>query len=267
MKKSVLFWIISFVITIAAGYYQRVTGPTYAVSGSSIFVDKEYSYKFDRSESGSNDNLVKVNLADQSISGNLMWKRFNTNDDWLIIEMVNDGESLTAYLPNQPPAGKLIYQVELMKENLIKVLPDEPIVIRFKGNVPLFILIPHVIFIFAAMFLSNRTAFECFLPNPNLKKLTLWTIGLLIFAGFILGPIVQQYAFGKYWTGFPFGTDLTDNKVLVALIGWLGALIAVYKSKRPKLWVLIAALIMFVIFLIPHSMFGSELNYETMKLR
>ena len=38
------------------------------------------------------------------------------------------------------------------------------------------------------------------------------TLGL---GGMILGPIVQKYAFGAYWTGIPFGHDLTDAKNLV----------------------------------------------------
>jgi hypothetical protein len=36
----------------------------------------------------------------------------------------------------------------------------------------------------------------------------------------ILGPVVQYYAFGEFWTGVPFGWDLTDNKTLVAVIFW-----------------------------------------------
>jgi hypothetical protein len=49
----------------------------------------------------------------------------------------------------------------------------------------------------------------------------------------ILGPVVQKFAFGEYWTGFPFGTDLTDNKTLIAFIGWIIALVAVFKSEKP----------------------------------
>ena len=39
---------------------------------------------------------------------------------------------------------------------------------------------------------------------------------LLAVGGFILGPLVQNYAFGELWTGVPFGWDLTDNKTLIA---------------------------------------------------
>jgi len=78
----------------------------------------------------------------------------------------------------------------------------------------------------------------------------------------IFGPLVQEYAFGDLWTGFPFGYDLTDNKTLIALIGWLAALWAMYKSPHPKRWILIAAAVTLVVFVIPHSLFGTELDYS-----
>ncbi len=86
----------------------------------------------------------------------------------------------------------------------------------------------------------------------------------LLLGGMILGPVVQKYAFGEFWTGFPYGTDLTDNKTLIAFIGWIIALIAVFRSQKPKWYILIAAIIMFIIFIIPHSLLGSELDYSTL---
>jgi hypothetical protein len=78
----------------------------------------------------------------------------------------------------------------------------------------------------------------------------------------IFGPIMQKYAFGAFWTGVPFGIDLTDNKTLIAVIGWLIALIALRKTIHPKRWIIFASVLMFVVYLIPHSVLGSELNYK-----
>ncbi|MGE5437947.1 MAG: hypothetical protein ACM3O3_12010, partial [Syntrophothermus sp.] len=63
------------------------------------------------------------------------------------------------------------------------------------------------------------------------------------------------------WTGFPFGYDLTDNKTAIAFAGWLIALLAVLMKKRERVFIIFAAILMFIVFLIPHSMFGSELDY------
>ena len=78
----------------------------------------------------------------------------------------------------------------------------------------------------------------------------------------IFGPLVQFHAFGEYWTGIPFGWDLTDNKTLIAFLFWLLAVSGNWKREKPSLTILAAA-IMLMIFSIPHSMFGSELDPET----
>jgi hypothetical protein len=78
----------------------------------------------------------------------------------------------------------------------------------------------------------------------------------------ILGPLVQKYAFGELWTGIPFGWDLTDNKTLIAFAFWVLAVWMNRKKARPGYTVL-AAIVLLLIYSIPHSMFGSQLNYDT----
>ncbi|HUT07603.1 MAG TPA: hypothetical protein VMY15_02040, partial [Candidatus Latescibacteria bacterium] len=82
--------------------------------------------------------------------------------------------------------------------------------------------------------------------------------------GFILGPLVQKFAFGIAWAGFPGGIDLTDNKTLVAFLFWVAALIAGRRGKPARPFVLAASLVTLVIFLIPHSLLGSHLDYSKM---
>ena len=83
--------------------------------------------------------------------------------------------------------------------------------------------------------------------------------------GLILGPIVQKYAFNEWWAGIPFGWDLTDNKTLIAILVWLMAL-EMLRKKSSAFWVVVASIVTMVIFAIPHSMFGSQLDPETGKI-
>ena len=263
MKKSFLLWLISFVLTILTAVYQRVTGPTYPVSGEVKLNGQNIEYKLDRSHSGDGDHKVEIIVEDPSICGELLWKRYKTDDAWTSVQMIRDGKKLIASLPHQPPAGKLLYHIVIQQYDDVVILPEEKgVIIRFKGDVPITFLIPHIIFIFGAMLLSTRTGLEYFNQGKKYKSLTLLTFIFMIVGGFVLGPIVQYYAFGAFWTGFPFGHDLTDNKVLIGFIGWLLALIALYKFKNPNRWIIFAAILMFIIFLIPHSLLGSELNYN-----
>jgi hypothetical protein len=73
--------------------------------------------------------------------------------------------------------------------------------------------------------------------------------------------MVQKFAFGAYWTGWPFGHDLTDNKTLVALLIWIVALIVQLRNKKGRAWVIAAAIILLAVYLIPHSVLGSEIDY------
>ncbi|MEI7812731.1 MAG: hypothetical protein WCJ01_09945 [Ignavibacteria bacterium] len=266
MKKTVLFWILSFVITIITAYYQRVTGPTYPLSGTSEFDNNSIRYKFERSHSCSENASVIVPVSSMTTEGVLKWKRYKTTDSFTVVKMGQTEGKLVAELPKQPSAGKLEYFVVLTNgDKQLKMPEKQNIVIRFKGDVPPWILIPHIIAMFGTMLLSTRTGLEFFNKGYNLKKLTFWTLGFLIIGGMVLGPLTQLYAFNALWTGIPFGTDLTDNKTLIALAGWLIALIALYKAKRPEAWALFAAVLLTAVYMIPHSLFGSELDYNKME--
>jgi len=97
---------------------------------------------------------------------------------------------------------------------------------------------------------------------PFYKKYALWTLIFFFTGGIILGPIVQYFAFGDLWTGIPFGWDLTDNKTLIALIFWILAVVMNRKKDRP-FYIALAAIVLLLVFSIPHSLFGSELNYSS----
>ena len=263
MKKSVLLWLLAFVLTVLTAVYQRMTGPTYPISGETNINGDLVEYKLDRTHGGEGDHLIEINADNENICAELLWKRYKTNDAWTSIEMKRQNGKLIASLPYQPPAGKLVYHIILQKNEEVVTLPaDGEVIIRFKGDVPIYFLIPHIIFIFGAMLLATRTGLEYFNEGKKFKSLTILTFIFVIIGGFIFGPIVQKYAFGAFWTGFPFGHDLTDNKILIGFIGWLIALIALYKFKNPKRWIVFASILMFIIFLIPHSLLGSELDYK-----
>ena len=263
MKKSFWLWLIAFILTVITAAYQRITGPTYPVSAETLLNGEVVKYSLDRTHGGEGDHLIEININDETICGELYWKRYKTDDEWTSVDMLRKDGKLIALLPHQPPAGKLFYKIILQKDNAVVSLPEEGgVVIRFKGDVPISFLIPHIIFIFGAMLLSTRTGLEYFNDGKKFKSLTILTFIFIIIGGFILGPIIQNYAFGEFWTGFPFGHDLTDNKILVGFIGWLLALIALYKFKNPRRWIVFASILMFIIFLIPHSVLGSELDYN-----
>ena len=262
MRRPVLLWILSFVITVASGVYQRLTGPSYPLSGTVVFEKQPLRYRFDRSHPEVSDHSVELTGVSQPARAVLEWRRHKTGESWREVPMERSGDTLRALLPMQPPAGKLEYRVWLAGTRDSLMLPEEdPVVIRFTGEVPTGILLLHVVAMFGGMLLSTRTGVEAFAAAPRFDRFVPWTLGFLLVGGFVLGPIMQKYAFGEFWTGWPFGHDLTDNKTLVAILAWVGAAVAVVRRGSARTWVIVAALVTLVIFLIPHSLLGSEFDY------
>lgn len=261
--KNLLFWLVAVVITITAAMYQRMTGPTYPQKINISVDGTEYKLKLKRSQTNTHLCKIRIEVAGD-ITGRLYYKRFRVNEDWTMSAMTREEGNLTGELPSQPAAAKLEYYIALTtpagKE--ITIARESPVVIRFKGNVPALVMIPHILIMFFAMLLSNLAGITAAFRSPRQKSYGQWALWLLLAGGMILGPVVQKYAFGDLWTGIPFGWDLTDNKTLIAVAAWIFAVVMNRKRERPA-YTIAAALILLLVYSIPHSMFGSELNYAT----
>lgn len=262
MKKGLL-WFLAVLITLTAAVYQRMTGPTYPFRGKAAIGTSEVSFRLPRSAENVEDAEVALKVPDVGATGYLEYKRLKTDDPFTRIVLIREGDKLVGRLPKQPMAGKLLYKVVLAAAGTeISLTGDDPIVIRFKAPVPMLVQIPHILIMFVAMLFSTAAGLFALDKKHNPRKLVLWTVILLFIGGFILGPLMQKYAFGEFWTGIPFGTDMTDNKTLIAMLAWIAALVAGRKDKPARGLVLAASIILLAVYSIPHSLFGSELDYS-----
>jgi len=279
--KHIAVWSLALFITLAASIYQKTTGPTYPKKVKVEFTDASYNFKLIRSQEIGTACNVDVDVKGEDVQGTIFYKRLGVNESWTELAMetriINDKQFfgkgqempvLTAVLPEQPEAGKIQYFIELKKNEEVQFIEKEkPVVIRFKGAVPLYILIPHIFFMFSAMLLSSVSAIYFFAKDyDRVKNFGTRTFGALFFGGMVLGPIVQKFAFSEYWTGIPFGWDLTDNKTLIAFTASFIAVAVNWKNNKKPILFLIATIVLYIIFTIPHSAFGSEFNYETGKV-
>ena len=281
--KNILVWLIAIIITLSAAIYQRLTGPTYPARAEITANGKLYKLKLVRSLGLDEKPVVRLAIYDSTVSAKLFYKRFRTTEPYtetnfryMVIPVhsfvmnkifgISEIKGFFASLPQQPPAGKLQYYIEITDSNgKLTLYKANPVVVRFKGSVPGWILIPHIMLMFIAMLFSTAAGIMSVVKHPSYKKYSVWTLVLLTAGGMILGPVVQHYAFGEYWTGIPFGWDLTDNKTLIAFIFWIIAVIANKKKERP-VYSALASFILLLVYSIPHSMLGSELDYESGKI-
>ncbi len=278
--KSTLYWILAVIITVSAAYYQRKTGPTYPKQIDIVANGIDYDLKLTRSIEISDSNYIKLAIKDSTVRAMLYYKRLQVDEPYRTVDFIYEEHpvnsfimnrifkidreiGLFAYVPAQPPAGKIEYYFEITDDTGKNTyFKNEPIIIRFKGAVPSEILTPHIIIMFIAMLLSTLAGMMAIGKHKSYRKWGIWTFITLILGGMILGPMVQYHAFGEAWTGIPFGWDLTDNKTLIAVIFWAVAVIGNWKKKRPGLTIL-AAFILLLVYTIPHSLLGSELDYES----
>ena len=259
--KTILIWIFAILLTLVTAVYQRLTGPSYPVRGTAEIGGQEVKYRLIRTWDGSDDARVTILIPDTAVRGEIKLRRFKSLDSWSVAPMTRSGDTLVGLLPHQPPAGKIMYEVFLTRGDQRVQLNEHPAVLRYKGFVPGFILIPHIFFMFFAMVLSAVTGLTALFRGRHTYIYAWLTTVFIIIGGLILGPIVQKYAFDAYWNGWPFGHDLTDNKSLVAFLFWAGALWAMHKNRENRLWPIVAAVVLLIVFLIPHSMLGSEIDH------
>lgn len=253
-------WVVALVLTVASAVWQRRSGPTRPVRGTVDVAGAPVSYRLLRSHGGDGDQPVRVTAADGSVSGRVVWRRFPTSEAWRELPMARTADGLEAFLPHQPPAGKLEYQVRLRKGETEVAVPARTVVTRFKGHVHATVLVPHVVAMLLSMLLSAAAGLTALLGRPT-RRLTLVTLAVIAAGGFVLGPIVQKLAFGEYWTGFPYGHDLTDNKTLLAGVAWGLAALAQLRGREGRWWVVAAAAVTLAVFAIPHSLWGSQVDW------
>ena len=260
MKKFV-YWLLAIVITLVLSIYQRMTGPTYP---KKVTIEQNgESYKIKLPRSGvQKDEIVTLTGVLSETHAQLHYRRYPTSDDYTTVDFEWTDIEWQATLPVQPVGGKLQYYITVDGKDYPA---DEPPIIRFRNDVPASILVPHILLMVAAMLFAVYTFLLVF--RRKAYKKWLWiTVGTLFVGGFILGPLVQHAAFGPWWAGFPYGTDLTDNKTLISFLFFVAAL-ATLKWKYNRWVVVLAVLLMIAIFSIPHSTYGSEYDYTTQQLK
>ncbi|MDR0660169.1 MAG: hypothetical protein LBG19_05085 [Prevotellaceae bacterium] len=278
--QHISIWVIAIVITIGAVFFQRMTGPTNPKSVSFTLNGKEYKTRLPRSlvipkeaaqhgeqRKGHPSGLIfKIADFPENAFITVYAKRFRTNDEWSFITTGRRENVFIAALPVQPIAGKLSYYLTISyKGKSIDPFKDEPLVIRYRGDVPAWIMVPHIFFVFLAMLFSTLAGIFALYKRENFIRYAKLTLATLFVGGLILGPIMQKFAFDVFWAGWPFGSDLTDNKTLVVFVFWL-IVALINRTKRRYIWGIIAAIFMLLIYSIPHSTMGSEYDHKTGKV-
>ena len=272
MIKKISIWVLALFLALAAMIYQRSTGPTYEYKGRLEYNGESYKYELLRSQETTEGAKIVLPFIDgANYNATLHYKRYQTQDAVTTLDFrLDDNKQYFAQLPVQPAAGKMEYFVTGVIDGEAFRIPEkgeENIVLRYKDPVSDFILIPHVTMMIIVIIFGILAGLSALFDPGSMRRWTVVAFTAMTVGGMILGPLVQKSAFGEYWTGFPYGGDFTDNKMLIMWVAWALALAIIgFKPKKKetisRAVVIMAAVVMTVVYLIPHSMGGSTLDYD-----
>jgi hypothetical protein len=188
-----------------------------------------------------------------------------------------------ASLPLRPKGIKAWYYLEAVSQEeggtREVTLPDRsspdfsPILLRYEGEVPPYVVFPHVLCIFGAIFFAGiglLSAIDVRRGKGSLRQSVKFPVitFVLLFLGFLpFGIAMNYFAFGATWEAFPFGWDVTDNKSQIMLLFWLFTLLSVKGTLRGRdesknlvsgrgysALVLISFIVTLLIIAVPHSL-------------
>jgi len=261
MRKPWVLWTIALAVTLVSAVYQRMTGPTYPVRGHVVLGGQDIAYRLERSHETGAEQVVQIRVPDASVTGEMSWRRYPSSEAFEKVPLARKADLLEAALPRQPPAGKIEYQIRLFRGEERVLVPPQPAMTRFKDSVAPWVLYPHILAMFLGMLWATRAGLAAASKEPT-RVLTFIALAFLVLGGFVLGPVMQHQAFGSWWTGIPFGLDLTDNKTLIAVAAWVVAAFRMRGGRDARVAVGLAALITLAVFAIPHSVWGSEISWD-----
>ncbi len=187
-----------------------------------------------------------------------------------------------------PKGGRLLYMVQVVDwEGTIKtqIVPEGGgrFVHKYIGHVPAYIIIPHIVFIFATVFfvsLATANAIPLIREKTDdarpLAVCMFWAVVFTFLGCYPFGIPMNWFAFGATWEGVPFGTDATDNKtqllfvyLLFVMLTGLGSLTKgrfgcdLYAPKTLGWLGISSAAFLLFIYLIPHSIqFSAAVTYS-----
>ncbi|HEX04670.1 MAG TPA: hypothetical protein ENH10_05865, partial [Bacteroidetes bacterium] len=94
--KAILLWVLALVLTLTALVYQRLTGPTYPVSGEATVAGELIEYELLRSHARNvdpdygMDHVVRIPISNPDINGTMFWKRLGIDEPFTEVSMTRD---------------------------------------------------------------------------------------------------------------------------------------------------------------------------------
>jgi len=88
LKNNIILWVAAVILTLAAAFWQRASGPTHPVRIKAEIGDTAVKAKLLRSHNTDSDLEVEINADDKSVTGAVQWRRLGAGDSWSYMPLV-----------------------------------------------------------------------------------------------------------------------------------------------------------------------------------
>jgi hypothetical protein len=250
MKQSIILWLAAIIITFMSGYFQSVYSPDYPINGTVELPTGNVSFSFDRLHNGADGYRVWVAGDYSNIKGTLEWKDLDSaNAEWNEVPLTSKGKGSYADIPPHKPLSKVEYRAKVEDKGNTYFLPVRTnVIMRFLEKVPPEISFYCFFFLFGGLLLSTRAGLEIFKEKPRLKLYTIFTLIFFFCYTFVFNTVKKSVEYGGIGTKALAPSELFTSGSVLLFAVWLLAFILVFATKKPKPWVISAAVITLIIF-------------------
>ncbi len=257
--KLAPFWIWVFTVIVVLGglIFQRVTAPSYPLEVVREVEGRTIRASLGRSSIGSEGQRVVIEGTSPDWEGDLLWRSVKTGGSFNRDPLRNLGAMRIGTIPPQARGESVEYRIELTIDHSIVRLPVQGTVItRFKGSSPAWVIVGHVLLIYCGLLFGTKAGLDALNLDNRSHLFARLSLLLFIMGGFVFGPLLKWFAYGRLWSGPPMGTDSTDIKVLALAVAWTLPVVfrLIHRQARP--WILLASLLSILAFLMPHTTLG-----------
>ena len=239
------------IIIFLAGYIQHTHSSVYPLNGTITLNYSEVSFSFDRVFRGQGDYNVWLAAESKGLSGEMEWRDIQDTTSWKIVKLTSKDEILSASIPHHSPLSKVEYFVKLYDNgNTVQVPGTSNVTLLFLGQVPSQISMFYYITLFAGLLLAIRTCLEIFKDHSTIKMYTIFTLISIFSFTWIFSPVKKGCEIGMIGgTRIAPVNELFSSGSLLLFALWVAALILVFNTGKPKLWITASSLLTLVIFL------------------
>ena len=247
MKKNIILWMGTLILTFLAGYLHNAVGVDYPVSGTIGIEGKMITFKFDKIYRGNDSYNVFIRSDVMDIKAYMLWKDIPATSTtflplnhqpksvWNREVMSDSGPLILGKIPKHNPGAKVTYRVELNYNNKQYFLPeDKPAVVIFLGKVNPSVMNIFYFVLFGGLILAVRTGIETFNEKPRIGMYTIFTLIFFFLYTICVVPLKRTYELNALNHFVPPVNSLITYQSVSLLILWIIGLILIFNFKRNK---------------------------------